>query len=110
MSIVNVTEAAAAKALALLEGSDSPGDALRVRVVNGGCSGMRYELVFDGERGDADAESLQHGLRVVVDAESARFLKDTTIDFIDTLNESGFKIENPQADDTCGCGESFNVQ
>jgi iron-sulfur cluster assembly protein len=110
MSIVTVTEAAAVKALDLLRRSASPDDALRVRVVNGGCSGMRYELVFDGEHGETDDESLQHGLRVVVDAESAKFLADTTIDFVDTLNESGFKIQNPLASDTCGCGESFNVQ
>jgi iron-sulfur cluster assembly protein len=47
---------------------------------------------------------------VVVDAESAKFLEDTTIDFVDSLNESGFKVQNPMASDTCGCGESFNVQ
>jgi iron-sulfur cluster assembly protein len=110
MSIVTVTEAAAAKALDLLRKTDSPDDALRVRVVNGGCSGMRYELIFDGGGGDTDAESVQHGLRVVVDAESAKFLEDTTIDFVDSLNESGFKVQNPMASDTCGCGESFNVQ
>jgi len=109
MSVVTLTEGAARKARELLARSGSPGDALRVRVVDGGCSGMRYELLFDAADGADDSESLQHGLRVVVDAESARYLAETTIDFIDTLNESGFKIQNPNASDTCGCGESFSV-
>ena len=70
---------------------------------------MRYELVFDDERRDGDDESEQHGLRVVVDPESAAYLEGTSIDFVDDLNESGFKIVNPRAETTCGCGESFNV-
>jgi len=109
MSTVTITETAATKALDLLRRSDSPGDALRVRVRDGGCSGMRYELAFDGEVGDDDEVSWQHGLRVLVDAKSAAFLEETTVDFVDSLNESGFKIENPGASTTCGCGESFNV-
>jgi iron-sulfur cluster assembly accessory protein len=109
MMSVTLTENAAAKAKELLARSDSPGDALRVRVVNGGCSGMRYELLFDGELGPDDAQSDQHGVRVVVDARSADFLADTTIDFVDGLNESGFKIHNPKAATTCGCGESFGI-
>ncbi|MEZ4218153.1 MAG: iron-sulfur cluster assembly accessory protein [Myxococcota bacterium] len=109
MPVVSITPAAAAKAIALLAKSPSPGDALRVRVVDGGCSGMRYELVFDGAIGANDEQSEQHGLRVVVDRESAGHLEGTTVDFVDDLNESGFKIENPRAQTTCGCGESFNV-
>lgn len=109
MAIVNLTEAAARKARELLEQSDSPGDALRVRVRNGGCSGMRYELVFDGEQREDDTAFEQHGLRVVVDAESATYLKDTTVDFHDGLDRSGFEIRNPNASSTCGCGESFGV-
>jgi iron-sulfur cluster assembly accessory protein len=109
MPIVTLTESAAAKAKELLARSDSPGDALRVRVVNGGCSGMRYELLFDGELAPDDAQSDQHGVRVVVDATSAGFLENTTIDFVDALNESGFKIHNPKAATTCGCGESFGI-
>ena len=110
MPIVTLTESAAHKAKELLAKSASPSDALRVRVIDGGCSGMRYELVFDGERSDADDAFDQHGLPVLVDAESAKFLADTTIDFVDGLNESGFKIENPNASSTCGCGESFGVE
>ena len=109
MACVTLTEAAAHKARSLMASSETPDGALRVRVVNGGCSGMRYELLFDDQRRDDDDESEQFGLRVVVDAESAPFLAEVTLDFVDTLNESGFKIQNPNASETCGCGESFHV-
>jgi iron-sulfur cluster insertion protein len=109
MPVVEVTAAAAIKARQLLERNARAGDALRVRVVNGGCSGMRYELVFDDQVAADDEESEQHGLRVLVDAESAGYLEGTSVDFVDDLNDSGFKIANPRAETTCGCGESFNV-
>ena len=109
MAIVEVTPAAAEKAIALLARDDRAGDALRLRVVDGGCSGMRYELVFDGDRGEGDDESEQHGLRVLVDPTSASYLEGTSVDYVDDLNDSGFKIVNPRAETTCGCGESFNV-
>jgi iron-sulfur cluster assembly accessory protein len=109
MSVVDVTPAAAAKASDLLARSDSPDGALRVRVVNGGCSGMRYELIFDAEIGTKDELSEIHGLRVVVDLESAPYLEGTIVDYSGGLNDAGFKIENPGATTTCGCGESFNV-
>ena len=109
MSTVTVTETAAEKALELLAKSESPEDALRLRVIDGGCSGMRYELVFDGAVAEDDEQSEHHGLRVLVDEKSREWLAGTTVDFIDSLNESGFKIENPSAQTTCGCGESFNV-
>ena len=106
---LQLTEAAAHKALELLAKSDTPEGALRVRVRSGGCSGMRYELAFDGDHADGDTELDQHGLRVVVDAESAPYLAGITVDYADGLNEAGFKIENPRAKETCGCGESFGV-
>ena len=109
MPVVELSQTAADKAKQLLEHNERPGDALRVRVVNGGCSGMRYELLFDGDAGPDDEESEQFGVRVLVDAESAIHLEGTSVDFVDELNESGFKIQNPRAETTCGCGESFNV-
>jgi len=108
--ILSVTEAAARKAQELVSGTKSPEDALRVLVKNGGCSGMRYELLFDGDVTDADTEFEQHGLRVVVDAESAEYLRGWTVDYSEGLNEAGFKIENPNATETCGCGESFTTK
>ena len=109
MPILELTEAAAAKAKKLLAGSQVPEGALRVHVKDGGCSGMRYELLFDDETRPDDDEFDQFGLTVRVDAESAKYLEGVTIDFSDDLNDAGFKIENPGADTTCGCGESFSL-
>ena len=107
MALLELTDFAAEKAKALLASSDQAGGALRVAVRNGGCSGMRYELLFDGTRGDDDDELEFNGLKVWVDAESATFLDGITIDFSDDLNDAGFKVNNPGAAETCGCGESF---
>ena len=109
MARVDVTEMAAEKAKALLADSEYPAGALRVRVVNGGCSGMRYELSFDGTSRDDDDELEFHGLKVWVDAESATYLDGITVDFSDDLNGAGFRIDNPAASETCGCGESFTL-
>lgn len=104
---LTLTDAAADKAKRLLASSPEAHEALRVAVKNGGCSGMRYELAFDGTRRDDDTELVFHDLKVWVDAESATYLDGITIDFSDALNDAGFKIENPGAAETCGCGESF---
>lgn len=106
---LTMTENAARKALRLLAASDQPDAALRVAVRNGGCSGMRYELLFDREKRADDAEFAFDGLRVLVDAESAPYLAGVRIDYSDALNDAGFKIENPRASETCGCGESFSL-
>ena len=109
MTDLSITEAAANKALALLAASEFPSGALRVAVRNGGCSGMRYELLFDGDRRDDDDELVVGDLKVWVDAESATFLEGVTIDFSDDLNGAGFKVNHPSASETCGCGESFSL-
>lgn len=104
---LELTPAAASKAKTLLASSKHSDGALRVAVRNGGCSGMRYELLFDGERGEHDDELEFEGLKVWIDAESGTFLNGITIDYSDALNDAGFKINNPGAAETCGCGESF---
>ena len=104
---LTLTDAAAEKAKSLLASNQEGHTALRVAVKNGGCSGMRYELLFDGTRADDDDELDFLGLKVWVDPESGQFLDGITIDFSDGLNDAGFKIENPGAAETCGCGESF---
>lgn len=109
MADLQLTEAAVEKAKSLLASSEHAAGGLRVAVRNGGCSGMRYELLFDDACGDEDEELEFAGLRVWVDAESAPYLEDITIDFSDALNDPGFKIENPGASETCGCGESFSL-
>ncbi len=107
--MMTLTQSAAAKVKQLLETNTRRGGALRVRVTAGGCSGLRYELGFDSQAADSDEEIEQQGVRLLVDAKSAAYLADTTLDYADGLNESGFKILNPSAKSTCGCGESFGV-
>jgi iron-sulfur cluster assembly protein len=77
--------------------------------VGGGCSGLRYELALDDRVGESDTEVVENGVRVIVDERSALYLVGTTLDFVDTLQESGFKMLNPNAKSTCGCGESFGA-
>ncbi len=107
--MIALTESAAAKVKQLLETKAPEGHALRVRVKAGGCSGLRYELAFDGQAADSDQQLEQRGVRILVDAKSAAYLADITLDYEDGLNESGFQIKNPNAATTCGCGESFGV-
>lgn len=86
--------------------SDPENKALRVYVEQGGCSGMQYGLTFDEPR-EGDERQEFDTLLVVVDAFSAPFLRGSVVDFSDDLNESGFKVTNPNAKITCGCGKSF---
>ncbi len=110
MALIDVTEAAAERIHALLEKDGKLAThGLRMKVVGGGCSGLRYELAFDDNITEADTEVEARGVRVIVDEKSALYLIGTTLDFVDTLNESGFKMENPNATATCGCGESFGA-
>src|SRR5688500_619997 len=109
MSLVNVSESAAQQIKRLL---DSEGKlathALRMKVVGGG-SGLQYQLAFDYQLRENDSEVEASGVRVVVDEKSALYLVGTTLDYVDTLMESGFKIQNPNAKSTCGCGQSFGA-
>jgi iron-sulfur cluster assembly protein len=110
MSLVHVTEAAAQQIKRLL---DQEGKAethgLRMKVIGGGCSGLQYQLAFDDTRKETDTEVVANGVRVIVDEKSALYLVGTTLDFVDSLMESGFKLENPNAKNTCGCGQSFGA-
>lgn len=109
MSVVSLTEAAASKVRQLIERDGRAGYALRLKVVGGGCSGLQYQLMFDDKVGDWDQKAEVHGVPVVVDSKSAVYLLGTKIDYVDDLNGSGFKIENPNATSTCGCGQSFGA-
>jgi iron-sulfur cluster assembly accessory protein len=89
---------------------DSGGaEALRVRVVSGGCSGLSYGLNFEKEALPDDQVFETNGVRVYVDPRSAVYLTGVEIDFVESLQGSGFKIANPNAKSSCGCGESFKV-
>ena len=110
MPLIEVTDVARERIRDLL-GKEGKLDshALRLKVIGGGCSGLRYELAFDDAVGEQDTELEADGVRVVVDEKSALYLVGTTLDFVDTLQESGFKMNNPNASTTCGCGESFGA-
>jgi iron-sulfur cluster assembly protein len=110
-TLIGLTECAAAK-IRELQSEDADGDAavLRVAVQGGGCSGFEYALGFDRGAQEGDHELEAHGVRVVVDPFSAPYLRGAQIDFLDGLQESGFKIENPNVVSACGCGHSFQVE
>jgi len=105
---ITLTEAAAGKVKELLQQEGQPDVVLRVAVQPGGCSGLRYSMYLDDKVGDADVSSELNGVRVVVDRMSAPYLKEAKIDFVDTLEASGFTIDNPVAQGTCACGHSFH--
>lgn len=105
--IVELTEAAANEVKHLLA-KEPPGRQLRLYVEKGGCSGLRYGMVFD-ERREGDRVCEQFGLPVLVDAFSAKFLQGTVMDFDESLTGGGFKLRNPNARHSCGCGHSFEV-
>ena len=106
--ILTLTPRAAAEVRDILTKPDHAGKAFRVFVEQGGCSGMQYGMVFDEQR-DGDFTSEQDGVTVLVDAISAQYLRGTVVDFSDALTGGGFKITNPNAKESCGCGKSFNA-
>jgi iron-sulfur cluster assembly protein len=110
MSIISVTESAAQQIKRLLDQEGKiESHALRMKVVGGGCSGLQYQMAFDERVHENDAEIEANGVRVLVDEKSALYLMGSTLDYVDTLMESGFKIVNPNAKSTCGCGQSFGA-
>ena len=109
-ALVSLTPTAAAKVKELM--AEEPEDALvlRVAIQGGGCSGFQYGLGFDTAPAEGDEILDLEGVRVVVDPFSAPYLQGATIDFMNGLQESGFKIDNPNASSSCGCGHSFQVE
>ena len=109
-SLVSLSEAAAVKVLELMaEEPDGEATVLRVAVQGGGCSGFEYALGFDSGPQEGDHELSFHGVGIVVDPFSAPYLQGAEIDFVNAIQESGFKISNPNAVAACGCGHSFQV-
>jgi iron-sulfur cluster assembly accessory protein len=106
--VVSLTENAATHVRSLLEQPDNSGKFLRVYVESGGCSGMQYSMVFDERRND-DVVSEGHGVSVLVDPFSADYLNGTVVDYVEALTGGGFKISNPKARHSCGCGKSFEA-
>lgn len=106
--MIALTETAAAKVKELLveEGRQDVG--LRVAVQPGGCSGLRYAMYLDDQVTEKDVTEEQFGVKLVIDKMSVPYISEAKIDFVDTLEASGFTIDNPVATSTCACGNSFN--
>ena len=105
-SLISLTPAAAAKIRDLMA-EDTDVSVLRVAVEGGGCSGFQYGLGFDRGAQEGDHEFECEGVKVVVDPFSAPHLSGCSVDYLETIQESGFKIDNPNAVASCGCGQSF---
>jgi iron-sulfur cluster assembly accessory protein len=107
--LVSLTPAAAEKIRGLMA-EDADVSVLRVAIEGGGCSGFQYGLGFDHGAQEGDHEFECEGVKVVVDPFSAPYLRGARVDYLETIQESGFKIDNPNAVSSCGCGHSFQVE
>jgi|APLak6261663012_1056037.scaffolds.fasta_scaffold01146_3 iron-sulfur cluster assembly protein len=107
-TIVVITEKAAEEIKRTLEKDENKGMLVRLGIQGGGCSGLSYKLSYDTPK-EKDHQIEMHGVSVLVDRKSAIYLKGMTLDFNDSLNGRGFVFKNPNATNTCGCGESFSI-
>lgn len=106
--MITLTAPAQEKVKELLADEEDEGLFLRMAVRPGGCSGFEYEMFFDSESEEDDLVQMFEGLSVVLDPSSAMLLQGATLNYIDGLEKSGFDIDNPNAQKTCGCGQSFS--
>lgn len=107
--MLQLTEKATTKVKELLNSENKQGYGLRVAIHGGGCSGFQYGLTFENAEKANDQVLDFDGLKVYVDAMSGMYLEGVRIDYIESLEGSGFKIDNPNATGTCGCGHSFQA-
>ncbi|MEO1010348.1 MAG: iron-sulfur cluster assembly accessory protein [Bacteroidota bacterium] len=109
--MIRVSETAKKKVIGLMteEGFDASRDYVRVGVKSGGCSGLSYELDFDDKVTDTDKVFEDNDVRIIVDKKSFLYLVGTTLEYSGGLNGKGFVFNNPNAQRTCGCGESFSL-
>lgn len=107
--MINVTDSAKNQAEKLMSEEGKEGYFIRVGVQGGGCSGLMYQLEMDNQEKEDDKAFEDNGVKIVVDKKSYLYLIGTTLDFSGGLNGKGFVFKNPNADRTCGCGESFSV-
>jgi len=103
---ISITEKAAEKVKVAMEKQGKTDAGLRLYVSGGGCSGFQYGLAFD-KKNDGDNVIESHGVKVLVDQESAKYLDGSEIDYEESVMGEGFKVNNPNATETCGCGHSF---
>lgn len=109
--MIQVSETAKQKVIGLMteEGFDATTDYVRVGVKSGGCSGLSYELDFDNKMGETDKVFEDNDVRIIVDKKSFLYLVGTVLEYSGGLNGKGFVFNNPNAQRTCGCGESFSL-
>jgi iron-sulfur cluster assembly protein len=107
---IMLTPAAAQAVLDLLAKRELTGYALRVFVSGGGCSGFQYGMALENQIREQDLTYLMHGVTLVVDEVSINYLQGATVDYVENLMGSGFKIDNPNAVSACGCGSSFRTK
>ncbi|MFA7290099.1 MAG: iron-sulfur cluster insertion protein ErpA [Melioribacteraceae bacterium] len=109
-SEIEITDKAVKEVIRIKEENNIPAEhGLRIGVKGGGCSGLTYNLGFDGEIKDTDTVIEKDGVKLFVDPKSLFYITGTVLDFSDGLNGKGFIFNNPNATKTCGCGESFGV-
>jgi iron-sulfur cluster assembly protein len=106
---ITLTQPAANRLQAVMKGESKEGFALRLEVVGGGCSGMSYKMTFEDKQKEFDKVFESQGMRIFCDLQSWLYLKGIEIDYSDDLLTGGFKIKNPNAQRTCGCGTSFSA-
>lgn len=107
--LIKVSENAAKKVSTLLQRQNRPAGVLRVAVVGGGCSGLQYKMDLQDGPANRDILVESSGIRVVVDPKSALYVTGSELDYVDALQEGGFKVTNPNAATSCSCGESFSA-
>jgi iron-sulfur cluster assembly protein len=107
--LIKVTASAARKLGSLLQKQGRPGGVLRVAVIGGGCSGLQYKMDLQDQPANRDILVESAGVKVVVDPKSALYVAGSELDFIDALQDGGFKVKNPNAAASCSCGESFSA-
>lgn len=109
--MIKVSDTARQKVVTLMgeEGFDAAKDYVRVGVKSGGCSGLSYDLDFDNKVDDGDKVFEDNSVRIIVDKKSFLYLVGTTLEYSGGLNGKGFVFNNPNAQRTCGCGESFSL-
>lgn len=108
--ILTVTDTAVTMIRTLLEQRNIPSHALRVFVSGGGCSGMQYGMAFEAASQENDRVVIIDGVRLLIDPTSLLYLEGAIIDFVDSLMGGGFRIDNPNAVSSCGCGSSFRTK
>jgi iron-sulfur cluster assembly protein len=107
--MLTLTPSALSAVEKFIKGSDTPVAGLRISISGGGCSGFQYGMRLEEAKAEDDVEVAVGGVNLLIDPFSAPMLEGVTVDFVDSLNGSGFKFENPNATASCACGSSFSA-